>query len=102
MYLYCVCTGMYLCVFSSAILQLHYSPYRTCFPMYSCTIQNSILCANVIVELNCNLNNCYVGSHVKIPTLSKLKSETLSSKEQGLSSSDEDSEMEVLDDSEED
>lgn len=43
----------------------------------STIVQNSILCAGVSVENNCNLNDCYIGQSVRIPTLSKMKGEVM-------------------------
>ena len=44
----------------------------------SCTIQNSVICADVVIEGNCNLNECYIGSGARIAAGSKIKSEAVS------------------------
>ena len=44
---------------------------------FSCIIQNSVLCADVTVENNCNLNDCCIGKGVKISQGTKMKSEAL-------------------------
>lgn len=49
------------------------------FLLNSCTVQNSILCDRVVIENNCKLNDCNIGSGYKIVTGSKIKSESFSS-----------------------
>ena len=45
--------------------------------MYSCTIQNSVICEKVIIENNCNLNECNVGVGSKVITGTKLRGESI-------------------------
>lgn len=47
----------------------------------SCTIQNSIICAGAIIESGCNLNECYIGAGAVITANSKIKSESISSRD---------------------
>jgi ADP-glucose pyrophosphorylase len=42
-----------------------------------CTIQNSVLCENVIIENNCNINECALGANYRVSATSKLKNEQL-------------------------
>lgn len=45
--------------------------------MYSCTIQNSIICAGATIESNCNVNDCQVGEGYVVLAGSKVKGEQL-------------------------
>lgn len=51
------------------------------FLQFSCTIQNSIICAGAIIESGCNLNECYIGAGAVIAANSKLKSESVSARD---------------------
>jgi ADP-glucose pyrophosphorylase len=45
--------------------------------VYSCTIQNSVICDNVVIENNCNLNECNIGVRAKVTTGTKLRGESI-------------------------
>jgi ADP-glucose pyrophosphorylase len=38
-----------------------------------CKIQNSVICTNAHISLNCNLNSCRVGESVTVPPATKEK-----------------------------
>jgi ADP-glucose pyrophosphorylase len=45
----------------------------------SCTVQNSIICDKVVIENNCKLNDCNIGSGYRVVSGSRVKGESFSS-----------------------
>jgi ADP-glucose pyrophosphorylase len=42
----------------------------------SCTIQNCVISEKAVIENNCNLNECNIGSGYRVVSGSKFKSES--------------------------
>lgn len=45
--------------------------------IYRCTIQNSVICANAIIEGNCSINDCQISEGVTVSAGTKIKGEVL-------------------------
>lgn len=42
-----------------------------------CTLQNTVACAGAVIENNCSLNDCYVGAGARVPSMSKVKGDSI-------------------------
>ena len=44
---------------------------------YSCVIQKCVISSGVVIENNCNLNDCQVGQDTRVASGTKLESESI-------------------------